>query len=93
MSAYNRSTAYHWYLGQDFWRERREHILRRANYICEKCGKRPARVIVRDAQQIMPTQTVMLTETSWPSLSLALSVTTCGTDAGLHCTGGPLSAA
>jgi len=41
-SAYNRLTAYHWYLGQAFWRERREHILRRANHTCEKCSKRPA---------------------------------------------------
>jgi hypothetical protein len=42
MSAFNRKTAYHWYLGSAFWRERSEYILRRANYICEKCGKRPA---------------------------------------------------
>jgi hypothetical protein len=41
-NAFNRITAYHWYLSSAFWRERREHILRRANYICEKCHKRPA---------------------------------------------------
>jgi hypothetical protein len=41
-SALNRLTAYGWYLGSAFWRERREHILQRANNICEKCGKRPA---------------------------------------------------
>jgi hypothetical protein len=41
-SALNRHTAYGWYLGSAFWRERREHILQRANYTCEKCGKRPA---------------------------------------------------
>jgi hypothetical protein len=41
-SALNRLTAYGWYLGSAFWRERREHILQRANHTCEKCGKRPA---------------------------------------------------
>jgi 5-methylcytosine-specific restriction endonuclease McrA len=41
-SALNRVTAYAWYLGSAFWRERREHILERANYTCEKCGARPA---------------------------------------------------
>jgi hypothetical protein len=25
--AHNRITAYHWYLGSAFWRERREHII------------------------------------------------------------------
>jgi hypothetical protein len=40
--ALNRHTAYSWYLGSAFWRERREHILLRANHTCEKCGKRPA---------------------------------------------------
>jgi hypothetical protein len=39
--AFNRKTAYHWYLGSRFWRERSEYILKRANYICEKCGQRP----------------------------------------------------
>jgi len=39
--AFNRKTAYHRYLGQDFWRERREHILKPANGKCEKCGQRP----------------------------------------------------
>jgi hypothetical protein len=37
-----RQTAYHWYLGSAFWREKSQYILRRANYICEKCGIRPA---------------------------------------------------
>src|SRR5262249_61805844 len=41
-SALKHLTAYNWYLGSAFWRERREHILKRANYTCEKCGKRPA---------------------------------------------------
>ena len=41
-SALNRLTAYGWYLGSAFWRERREHILQRADYTCEKCGQRPA---------------------------------------------------
>ena len=36
------SPAYKWYLGSAFWRERSEYILRRANYICEKCGTRRA---------------------------------------------------
>jgi 5-methylcytosine-specific restriction endonuclease McrA len=40
--ANNRITAYHWYLGSAFWRERREFILQRANFTCEKCGKRRA---------------------------------------------------
>ena len=40
--AFNRLSAYTWYLGSAFWRERREHILHRANYICEKCRTRPA---------------------------------------------------
>jgi 5-methylcytosine-specific restriction endonuclease McrA len=37
--AHNRITAYHWYLGSAFWRERREHILELADHIWEKCGK------------------------------------------------------
>ena len=41
-SALNRLTAYAWYLGSAFWRERREHILQRANYTCERCGRQPA---------------------------------------------------
>ena len=42
MPAYNRKSAYRdWYLGSAFWRERREHILQRANGKCEKCGQRP----------------------------------------------------
>jgi 5-methylcytosine-specific restriction endonuclease McrA len=41
-NAHNRATTYHWDLGSAFWRERREYILKRANFICEKCGKRPA---------------------------------------------------
>jgi hypothetical protein len=40
--AFNRPTPYHWYLGSAFWRERREHVLQRANRMCEKCGKRAA---------------------------------------------------
>jgi 5-methylcytosine-specific restriction endonuclease McrA len=41
-SALKRLTAYSWYLGSAFWRERRGHILHRANYTCERCGKLPA---------------------------------------------------
>jgi hypothetical protein len=41
-SALNRVSAFHWYLGSAFWRERREHVMQRANNTCEKCGKRPA---------------------------------------------------
>ena len=41
-NGFNRKTSYHWYLGHEFWRERREHILKRANFTCEKCGQRPA---------------------------------------------------
>jgi hypothetical protein len=41
-SALKPFAAYGWYLGSAFWRERREHILNRANYTCEKCGNRPA---------------------------------------------------
>jgi 5-methylcytosine-specific restriction endonuclease McrA len=44
-SALNRLTAYGWYLGSGFWRERREHVLKRANYICENCRRRPATVV------------------------------------------------
>jgi hypothetical protein len=41
-TALNRFTAYTWYLGSAFWRERREHILQRASHTCEKCETRPA---------------------------------------------------
>jgi hypothetical protein len=41
-SALNRLTAYSWYLASPSWQERREWILKRASYICEKCRKRPA---------------------------------------------------
>lgn len=34
---FNRTTAYHWYLGTPFWRERREHVMKRAQHVCEKC--------------------------------------------------------
>lgn len=40
--AFNRQSAYQWYLGSAFWAERRQHIIERAGGICEKCGKRPA---------------------------------------------------
>jgi 5-methylcytosine-specific restriction endonuclease McrA len=43
--ALNRQTAYSWYLGSAFWRERREYILKRANHTCEKCGKWPAKEV------------------------------------------------
>jgi len=35
-------SAYQWYLISPSWHERREWILKRATYICEKCQKRPA---------------------------------------------------
>jgi hypothetical protein len=41
-SALSHSAAYEWYLASPSWQERREWILKRANYICEKCKKRPA---------------------------------------------------
>jgi hypothetical protein len=41
-SSLNRVTAYGWYLGSAFWRERRDHILQRANQTCEKCQRRRA---------------------------------------------------
>jgi hypothetical protein len=34
-TALNRFTAYTWYLGSAFWRERREHILQRASDTCD----------------------------------------------------------
>ena len=40
--ASNQKTTYGWYLGSAFWAERRAYILKRANHICEMCGKRPA---------------------------------------------------
>jgi 5-methylcytosine-specific restriction endonuclease McrA len=42
LKALNLHSAYTWYLGSAFWRERREHVLQRANQTCEKCGRRPA---------------------------------------------------
>jgi len=42
MKAYNKRSAYSWYLGTAFWRERREHALKRANHTCEKCKERRA---------------------------------------------------
>jgi 5-methylcytosine-specific restriction endonuclease McrA len=41
-SPLTRLSVYGWYLGSAFWRERREHILQRANHICERCGRQPA---------------------------------------------------
>jgi 5-methylcytosine-specific restriction endonuclease McrA len=41
-STLNRLTAYEWYRGSPSWHERREWIFKRANYVCEKCRKRPA---------------------------------------------------
>ena len=40
--ALNRTTAYLWYRASPSWQERRKSILQRANYICERCRKRPA---------------------------------------------------
>ena len=37
-----RTTAYLWYLGSQFWAQKRREALERANYICQRCFKRPA---------------------------------------------------
>ena len=42
ISALNRKSAYQWYLGSAFWRERQDACLRRANFTCERCKKRRA---------------------------------------------------
>jgi 5-methylcytosine-specific restriction endonuclease McrA len=42
IKAFNRQSAYQWYLGSAFWRERRVAAFRRAKGICEKCKRRPA---------------------------------------------------
>jgi hypothetical protein len=44
-SALNRVSGYHWYLASPSWYERRKWILKRANFLCEKCRKRPATVV------------------------------------------------
>jgi len=35
-------TAYQWYLGSEFWAEKRRCAMERANYICQRCHKAPA---------------------------------------------------
>ncbi len=40
--AFNRQSAYQWYLTSAFWRERRVAAFRRAQSICERCKERPA---------------------------------------------------
>jgi hypothetical protein len=40
-SALNRLTAYNWYLGTASWRTQCKFVLKRANGICERCGRRP----------------------------------------------------
>jgi 5-methylcytosine-specific restriction endonuclease McrA len=37
LKAFNRRSAYQWYLGSAFWRERRTIIFQRANGQCERC--------------------------------------------------------
>jgi 5-methylcytosine-specific restriction endonuclease McrA len=39
---FNRQSAYQWYLGSAFWRERRVAAFRRAKGVCERCKQRPA---------------------------------------------------
>jgi 5-methylcytosine-specific restriction endonuclease McrA len=39
MSALTRQTAYTWYLGTEFWQQKRLAVLERANYVCERCHK------------------------------------------------------
>lgn len=45
MRTFNKTSAYHWYLGTNFWRERREVAMSRANGVCEKCKQAPAREV------------------------------------------------
>jgi 5-methylcytosine-specific restriction endonuclease McrA len=40
--AFNKKSAYQWYLSSAFWRERRVAAFRRAQGICERCKQRPA---------------------------------------------------
>jgi hypothetical protein len=42
MADLDRVTAYQWYLGSEFWAEKRRCALERANYICQRCFKNPA---------------------------------------------------
>jgi hypothetical protein len=47
IKAFNRQSAYQWYLGSAFWRERRVAAFRLAKGICERCKKRPATEVHR----------------------------------------------
>jgi len=42
MSTLTHQTAYEWYLGSEFWAQKRHAALERANYTCEICRKAPA---------------------------------------------------
>jgi len=42
MRAFNPRSAYHWYLRTTFWQERRQHVFKRNNYVCERCNQRRA---------------------------------------------------
>ena len=42
MPAFNRRSAYHWYLRTTFWQERRHHVFKRNNFVCERCNQRRA---------------------------------------------------
>jgi hypothetical protein len=42
MSTLTRQTAYEWYLGTQFWQQKRLACLEAANHICERCHKAPA---------------------------------------------------
>lgn len=40
MPAFNRRSAYHWYLRTTYWNERRKLVLKRNNGLCERCNWR-----------------------------------------------------
>lgn len=42
MRAFNRKTAYYWYLNSRFWQERRRHAFILAKGTCEECKERKA---------------------------------------------------
>jgi hypothetical protein len=42
MSALTRLNAYEWYLGSEFWAQKRQAAHERAGYVCEVCHKNPS---------------------------------------------------
>jgi hypothetical protein len=42
MSTLNRQNAYQWYLGSEFWAEKRRCAMARAKYVCQRCHKNKA---------------------------------------------------